>query len=97
MNEAHQILNKGFLRLVDSMGDDLSVVRNARVSYDAAWRAGDDAGSDARLINYLMTNGHNTPFESVTATFEVKAPIFVLRQSTYICVAPMAAPSHTVV
>jgi thymidylate synthase (FAD) len=80
MNEAHQILNKGFLRLVDSMGDDLSIVRNARVSYNAAWRAGDDAGSDARLINYLMTNGHNTPFESVTATFEVKAPIFVLRQ-----------------
>jgi len=62
------------------MGSDLSIVRNARVSYDAAERAGEDKGSDVRLINYLYRNRHNTPFESVTFTFEVKAPIFVLRQ-----------------
>lgn len=76
----HRVLDHGIIRLVDSMGDDLSIVRNARVSYDAAWRAGADKGSDTALINYLLKNGHNTPFEAVTATFDVRAPIFVLRQ-----------------
>lgn len=73
-------LDHGFVRLVDHMGSDLSVVRAARVSYDAAWRAGEDENSDAKLIRYLWRNNHSTPFESVTFTFEVKAPIFVLRQ-----------------
>jgi len=62
------------------MDSDVSVARSARVSLDAAWRAGIDKGSDHRLINYLWKNKHTTPFESVTFTFEVKAPIFVLRQ-----------------
>lgn len=75
-----KLLDHGFVRLVDSMGGDLSIVRNARVSYDADWRAGEDSGSDTRLINYLYNNGHNTPFEAVTLTFDVKAPIFVFRQ-----------------
>lgn len=75
-----QVLDHGFVRLVDSMGSDLSVVRAARVSYDAAWRAGEDEKSDARLIRYLWRNHHTTPFEAVTLTYEVKAPIFVLRQ-----------------
>lgn len=74
------VLDHGFVRLVDSMGADLSVARAARVSYDAAWRAGEDQGSDAKLINYLWRNKHTTPFEAVTFTFEVKAPIFVFRQ-----------------
>lgn len=74
------LLNHGHVRLVDSMGDDLAIVRNARVSYDAEWRAGEDSGSDIRLINYLYKNRHNTPFEAVTFTFDVMAPIFVLRQ-----------------
>lgn len=74
------VLDHGFVRLVDSMGNDLSVVRAARVSYDAAWRAGEDDGSDNRLINYLWKHKHTTPFEAVTFTFEVKAPIFVFRQ-----------------
>lgn len=74
------VLDHGFVRLVDHMGNDLSVVRSARVSYAAAWRAGVDEGSDARLINYLWKNKHTTPFESVTFTFEVYAPIFVFRQ-----------------
>jgi thymidylate synthase (FAD) len=74
------VLDHGFVRLVDHMGDDLSIVRAARVSYDAAWRAGEDQGSDERLIRYLWKNHHTTPFEAVTFTFEVKAPIFVLRQ-----------------
>jgi thymidylate synthase (FAD) len=74
------VLDHGYVRLVDSMGGDLSVARAARVSYDAAWRAGEDTGSDTRLTNYLWRNGHTGPFESVTFTFEVKAPIFVFRQ-----------------
>ncbi len=74
------VLDHGFVRLVDSMGSDLSVVRAARVSYDAAWRAGENEGSDHRLIQYLWNHKHTTPFEAVTFTFEVKAPIFVFRQ-----------------
>lgn len=74
------VLDAGFVRLVDHMGSDLSVVRSARVSYDAAWRAGEDETGDAKLIRYLWRNRHTTPFEAVTFTFEVKAPIFVLRQ-----------------
>lgn len=74
------VLDHGVVRLVDSMGSDLSVVRAARVSYDAAWRAGEDEGGDAKLIRYLWRNQHTTPFEAVTVTFEIVAPIFVLRQ-----------------
>jgi thymidylate synthase (FAD) len=74
------VLNHGLVRLVDHMGDDLSIVRAARVSYDAAWRTGTDQGSDERLINYLWKNGHTSPFEMVNFTFEIKAPIFVFRQ-----------------
>lgn len=73
------VLNGGFVRLVDYMGSDLSIVRSARVSYDADWRAGDEQ-KDAKLIAYLMKNKHTSPFESVQFTFEVKAPIFVFRQ-----------------
>lgn len=74
------VLDHGFVRMVDSMGSDLSVVRAARVSYEAAWRAGEDQGSDAKLINYLWRHHHTTPFEAVSFTFEIKAPIFVFRQ-----------------
>lgn len=74
------LLDHGFVRLVDSMGTDLSVARAARVSYDAAWRAGEDQGSDDKLIRFLWKNSHTTPFEAVTFTFEIKAPIFVFRQ-----------------
>lgn len=74
------VLDHGFVRLVDHMGSDISVVRAARVSYDAAWRAGESEGSDTKLINYLWRNKHTSPFESVGFTFEVKAPIFVFRQ-----------------
>lgn len=74
------LLDHGYVRLVDSMGGDLSIARAARVSYDAAWRAGEDEGSDAKLIRYLWRNKHTTPFEAVILTFEVHAPIFVFRQ-----------------
>lgn len=70
----------GHVRLVDHMGSDLSVVRAARVSYDAEWRAGQDEGSDARLIRYLLKHRHTSPFEHVTFTLDVKAPLFVIRQ-----------------
>ena len=75
-----RVLDHGYVRLVDHMGDDLSIVRNARQSFDAQWRAGDDEGSDKRLLNYLWSNKHTTPFESVEFQFEVHAPIFVIRQ-----------------
>lgn len=74
------VLDYGHCRLVNHMGDDLSIVRAARVSYDADWRTGEDEGKDAKLIWYLMRNHHTSPFESVTFTFDVKAPIFVFRQ-----------------
>lgn len=80
MKEIQVLDDYGLVRLVDSMGSDLSIVRAARVSYAADWRAGENEGSDHKLIRYLWRNNHTTPFESVTMTFEVKAPIFVLRQ-----------------
>jgi len=69
------VLDHGFVRLVSSMGGDLSISRAARVSYDAPARE-----EDVGLIKYLMMNKHTSPFEAVTFTFEVKAPIFVFRQ-----------------
>lgn len=74
------VLDHGFVRLVDHMGDDMSIVRAARVSYNAEKRTGEDAGKDEKLIRYLMSHKHTSPFEAVTFTFEVKAPIFVFRQ-----------------
>lgn len=72
-----EVLDHGYVRLVDWMGDDQAVVRSARVSYNAKPR---NDGSDEKLIRYLYRNAHTSPFEAVTVTFEVKAPIFVLRQ-----------------
>lgn len=75
-----KLLDHGYVRLVDHMGSDLSVVRSARVSHNVDWRSGDDKGKDEKLVRYLMFHRHTTPFESVTFSFEVKAPIFVYRQ-----------------
>ncbi|MCK5433186.1 MAG: FAD-dependent thymidylate synthase, partial [Gammaproteobacteria bacterium] len=77
MSDTIKLLNAGHARLVDHMGDDLSVVRSARVSYNAKPRG---YGADKKLINYLMEKRHTTPFENVVFTFDVKAPIFVFRQ-----------------
>lgn len=83
------VLDHGYVRLVSYMQPavpvagwtaDLEVVRNARVSYDADWRTGEDEGKDAKLLDYLVKNSHTSPLESVVFTFEVKAPLFVLRQ-----------------
>lgn len=79
-SDAIEVLDHGSVRLVDHMGSDLSIVRAARVSYDAAWRAGEDQGSDTRLIQRLWRDRHTSPFEAVEFQFEVFAPIFVFRQ-----------------
>lgn len=70
-------LDHGFAELVDSMGDDLSVVQAARVSTGSGTK-GEEA--DKKLINYLMRHSHTSPFEQVTFKFHVKCPIFVARQ-----------------
>lgn len=75
-----QVLDHGFIRLVNYMGDDLQIIRSARVSFDADWRSGEDEGKDERLIAYLMRNKHTSPFESVVFTFEIKCPFFIARQ-----------------
>lgn len=80
MPEPIKVLDNGLVRLVDHMGDDLSIVRAARVSYNADWRTGVETGSDEKLIGYLLKNKHTSPFEAVVFTFEVKAPIFIFRQ-----------------
>lgn len=77
VNNQLQVLDHGYVRLVDHMGNDLSVVRSARVSYNAEARRD---GRDEKLIHYLMEHQHSTPFEAVVFTFHIKAPIFVLRQ-----------------
>lgn len=71
---------KSLVRLLKWTGGDLDIVRAARVSYDADWRAGKDEESDTKLIQSMIRRGHTSPFEHVTLTFEVVAPIFVLRQ-----------------
>lgn len=75
--DAIPVLDHGFIRVIDYMGDDSAVVQAARVSYGRGTkRARDDAG----LIRYLMRNWHTTPFEMCEIKFHVKLPIFVARQ-----------------
>jgi thymidylate synthase (FAD) len=70
-------LNKGFIRLIDSMGSDEAIVQAARVSYGkGTTRVSRDRG----LIRYLMRHKHTTPFEMVEFKFHCKIPIFVARQ-----------------
>jgi thymidylate synthase (FAD) len=75
------VLDKGYIKLVDYMGTDKTIVDAARVSYGKYPGEGAfDEVKDTRLINFLMRNGHTSPFEQCVLTFEVKAPIFVLRE-----------------
>ncbi|MEM9048983.1 MAG: FAD-dependent thymidylate synthase [Pseudomonadota bacterium] len=74
---AHPVLDHGFVRLIDYMGDDAAIVQAARVSYGPGTRAVRD---DAGLIGYLMRHWHSTPFEMCEAKFHVKLPLFVARQ-----------------
>src|SRR5690606_30769216 len=72
------VLNAGYVRLVEYMGGDESVIRNAR----RCWRSEDKSNerSDRKLIRHLLREGHMTPFETIVFTFDVKCPIFVARQ-----------------
>jgi thymidylate synthase (FAD) len=71
------VLDKGFVRLVDYLGGDERVVQAARVSYGSGTKT---YREDAGLIDYLLRQGHTSPFEQVILTFHVKLPIFVARQ-----------------
>jgi len=74
---AQRVLDHGFVRVVDYMGDDAAIVQAARVSYGAGTKkARDDSG----LIRYLMRHWHSTPFEMCEIKLHVKLPVFVARQ-----------------
>ena len=75
--EAIPILDHGFVRVVDYMGDDSSIVQSARVSYGKGTKK---VSTDSGLIKYLMRHRHSTPFEMCEIKYHVKLPIFVARQ-----------------
>src|SRR5688572_26457557 len=75
--EALPVLDHGFVRVVDYMGDDGAIVQAARVSYGRGTRR---VSEDRGLINYLMRHRHTTPFEMCEIKYHVKLPIFVARQ-----------------
>ncbi len=75
--QAWPVLDHGFVRVIDYMGDDGAVVQAARVSYGRGTR---QVSEDAGLIRYLMRHRHSTPFEMCEIKFHVKLPIFVARQ-----------------
>lgn len=77
LGEKINILDHGFIRVVDYMGNDSSIVQAARVSYGKGTK---QVNQDQGLINYLMRHRHTTPFEMCEIKFHVKLPIFVARQ-----------------
>ncbi|MCX8010971.1 MAG: FAD-dependent thymidylate synthase [Ignavibacteria bacterium] len=77
LDKEFKVLNHGFVRLVDYMGSDESIVQAARVSYGKGTKT---TREDRTLIRYLMRHQHTTPFEMVEFKFHVKLPIFVARQ-----------------
>jgi len=72
------LLDKGYIRLVDVMGSDLTVANSARVSYDK--QSVSLSEKDKGLINFLAEHGHTSPFRHAVAQFEVYAPLFIARQ-----------------
>ncbi len=72
-----KVLDKGFVGLVDTMGDDSAIVQAARTSYGKGTKS---VSEDRGLIRYLMRHQHSTPFEMVEFKFHLKMPIFVMRQ-----------------
>ena len=72
------VLDKGYVRLVDTMGTDLTVVNAAKVSYDKASHQMDEKAE--RLISFLAREGHTSPFRHITLQFEIYAPLMVARQ-----------------
>jgi thymidylate synthase (FAD) len=75
--EAIPVLDHGFIRVIDYMGDDSSIVQSARVSYGKGTKK---VSTDEGLIRYLMRHWHSTPFEMCEIKYHVKLPIFVARQ-----------------
>ncbi len=75
--QAVPILDHGFVRVIDYMGDDSAIVQAARVSYGRGTKR---VQEDAGLIRYLMRHRHTTPFEMCEIKFHIKLPIFVARQ-----------------
>ena len=75
--EAIPILDHGFVRVIDYMGDDTSIVQAARVSYGKGTKK---VSTDSGLIKYLMRHWHSTPFEMCEIKYHVKLPIFIARQ-----------------
>ena len=75
--EALPVLDHGFIRVVDYMGDDTSIVQSARVSYGKGTKK---VSTDEGLIKYLMRHWHSTPFEMCEIKYHVKLPIFIARQ-----------------
>ena len=75
--EAMPALDHGFVRVVDYMGDDTSIVQSARVSYGKGTK---QVSTDSGLIKYLMRHWHSTPFEMCEIKYHVKLPIFIARQ-----------------
>ncbi|WP_017277516.1 FAD-dependent thymidylate synthase [Sinorhizobium meliloti] len=73
----HPVLDHGFVRVIDYMGDDAAVIQAARVSYG---RGTKKISEDRGLIRYLMRHSHSTPFEMAEIKLHVKLPIFVARQ-----------------
>ena len=71
------VLDHGFVRVVDYMGDDAAIVQAARVSYGKGTKK---VNQDKGLINYLMRHWHSTPFEMCEIKFHIKLPMFVARQ-----------------
>lgn len=78
MTNKIDVLDKGYVILHDVMGDDLSVVNSARVSYDK--KSEELTEKDERLIRFLAREGHTSPFRHATLQFEVYAPLMVARQ-----------------
>jgi len=77
LDKTYRVLNHGHIRLVDYAGGDSRVVVAARQSTTGATKTPQE---DRKFIHFLMREGHHTPFEMVSCTFEVKLPIFVARQ-----------------
>jgi thymidylate synthase (FAD) len=75
--EAISVLDHGFIRVIDYMGDDTSIVQSARVSYGKGTKK---VSTDEGLIKYLMRHRHSTPFEMCEIKYHVKLPIFIARQ-----------------
>lgn len=72
-----KVLDKGFVRYIDHLGTDERICESARISYKAPSKGPEQ---DNKLLNYLYKNHHTSPFEQCNITFNIKMPIFVMRQ-----------------